>query len=309
MSRRGKQAATDDATPSRVRSSRNSSRGRDEGFSTNRFDHQLHFDRWKRLENQDIVHERIVRIDGEQEVIFHNRIQGLGWGFMEENSLYRDQHSPPLRHLRSDADVDDTYVALAKSYEKGEDMNMAVIYAEIGRVETNWANNPAVNLIPKTINNSILNPRATAWHKIIMANIDPKTHETKFDMRHALLIFVLMTEGDVNLPRIMRDILLVRPAKHLRHLLPFPVFFMRLANHYEVQEFSNDKFHTIQLVDMYVPYGDWRGEKAREPARPHRQPRPQQAGGAAPTARAGAATQHISHTFCSSPVLARAKYA
>ncbi|MED6212552.1 hypothetical protein PIB30_084492 [Stylosanthes scabra] len=59
---------------------------------------------------------------------------------------------------------------------------------------------------------------------------DPKTHGTKFDMKHALLIYVLMTEGAVNLPRIMRDILLVCPTKHPRHLLPFPVFIMRLAN-------------------------------------------------------------------------------
>ncbi|MED6193247.1 hypothetical protein PIB30_017440 [Stylosanthes scabra] len=85
------------------------------------------------------------------------------------------------------------------------------------------------------MNNSFLNPRATAWHKIIMANIDPKTHGTKFDMKHALLIYVLMTEGAVNLPRIMRDILLVRPTKHPRYLLAFPVFITRLANHYEDQ--------------------------------------------------------------------------
>ncbi|MED6170039.1 hypothetical protein PIB30_026891 [Stylosanthes scabra] len=166
-----------------------------------------------------------------------------------------------------DAGVDDAFVRLAKSYE--------AIYAEIGREETNWADNPAVNLIPKTMNNSILNPRATAWHKIIMANIDPKTHGTKFDMRHALLIFVLMTEGNVNLPQIMRDILLVRPTKHPRHLLSFPVFITRLANRYEAPEFPNEKFHTIRTVDMYVPYGDWRGKRAKGTARPRKQPHPQ----------------------------------
>ncbi|MED6150794.1 hypothetical protein PIB30_075929 [Stylosanthes scabra] len=84
-----------------------------------------------------------------------------------------------------------------------------------------------------------------------------------------------MTEGAVNLPRIMRDILLVCPTKHPRHLLPFPVFITRLDNRYEVPEFPNDKFHTIRPVDMYVPYEDWRGEKGRAPARQHRQPPPQ----------------------------------
>ncbi|MED6140252.1 hypothetical protein PIB30_091414 [Stylosanthes scabra] len=108
-----------------------------------------------------------------------------------------------------------------------------------------------------------------------MANIDPKTHGTKFDLKYAFLVYVLMIEGDVNLPRFMRDILLVRPTKHPNHLLPFPVFIMRVANCYEIPEFPEDKFHVIFPVDTYVPYGDWRGERARAPARQCRQPPPQ----------------------------------
>ncbi|MED6133688.1 hypothetical protein PIB30_030449 [Stylosanthes scabra] len=174
-----------------------------------------------------------------------------------------------------DADVDDAFIALAKAYKRGEDVNMDAIYAEIGRPENNWADNPAVNTIPNKINNSMLNAKATAWHKIIMANIDPKTHGTKFDLKHTFLIYVLMTDGDVNLPRLMRDILLVRPTKHPNHLLPFPVFIMRVANRHEVPEFPDDKFYVIRQVDTYVPYGDWRGERARSPARQRRQPPPQ----------------------------------
>ncbi|MED6197797.1 hypothetical protein PIB30_060048 [Stylosanthes scabra] len=307
MSRRGKQAATDAATPSRVRASRNSSRGREDDFPNNRFDHQIHYDRWKGMENRGIVHERIVRINGEEEPIFRNRIQGLGWRFIYDDlvrinlSIVREfcanfsstsQDYVFLRgkkipftetHIRRylgipsdapNADIDDSFVALAKSYGNGEDVNMAAIYEEIGRLETNWADNPAVNTIPKTINNSVLNGRATAWHKIIMANIDPKTHGTKFDMKYAFLIYVLMTEGDVNLSRIMRDILLVRPTKHPNNLLPFPMFIMQVATHFEVPEFPNDKFHVIRPVDTYVPYEDWRGERARGPVRQHRQPPP-----------------------------------
>ncbi|MED6208140.1 hypothetical protein PIB30_042404 [Stylosanthes scabra] len=153
-------------------------------------------------------------------------------------------------------------------------MNMAEIYSVIGREGTNWANDPA-NTIPKTIYNGILNPRATAWHKIINANIDPKTHGTNFDMKHALLIYVLMAGGEVNLPRIMRDILVSRPTKHSRHLLPYPVFISRIAARNELPEFPNDKFYNVRPVDMYVPYGDWRGERARAPARQRRQPPPQ----------------------------------
>ncbi|MED6185773.1 hypothetical protein PIB30_060333 [Stylosanthes scabra] len=249
MSRRGKQAATDDATPSRVRSSRNSSRGRDEDLV--------------RI-NVTMVREFCANFSSaKQEYVF---LRGKKISFTEANI----QHHLGIPGDAPDASIDDTFVTLAKSYEAGEDMNMAVIYIEIGREETNWADNSAVNLIPKTMNNSILNPRGTAWHKIIMTNIDPETHGTKFDMRHALLIFVLMTEGNMNLPRITKDILLVHPTKHPRHLLPFPVFITRLANRYEVPEL----FHTLRPVDMYVPYGDWRGERARGPARPRKHPQP-----------------------------------
>ncbi|MED6223805.1 hypothetical protein PIB30_077727 [Stylosanthes scabra] len=308
MSRRGKQVATDATTPSRVRASRNSNRERGDNFPNDRFGHQIHYDRWKSLENRGIVHERIVRIDREEEPIFRNRIQGLGWRFMYDDlvcinlSIVREfcanfssakqdhvflrgkmipfieahiHHYLGIPSDAPDAEIDDAFVALAKSYVRGKDVNTAAIYEEIGRPETNWADNLAVHIIPKTVNNSVLNARATAWHKTIMANIDAKTHGTKFDLKHAFLVYVLMTEGDVNLPRIMRDILLVRPTKHPNHLLPFSAFIMRVANRCEVPEFPNDKFHVIRPVDTYVPYWDWRGERVRGPVRQCRQPPPQ----------------------------------
>ncbi|MED6172760.1 hypothetical protein PIB30_052986 [Stylosanthes scabra] len=296
MSRRGKEIAIGTSTPSRVRTSKNSNRGRGEGLPSNRFDHQLHYDRWKGLENRQIVHERIIRLDGDEERIFRERVLGLGWGFMyddlicinlsmvrefcanfssgqQEQVFLRGKKIPFTednirRHLgihgdSPDAEVDDNFVPLAKAYETGDDMDMAEIFSVIGQEGTNWANNPASNVIPKSLNNAILNPQATAWHKIIMANMDPKTHGTNFDTR------------GVNLPRMMRDILLVRPTKHPRNLLPYPVFISRLARRYEVSEFPNDAFYNVREVDMYVPFGDWRGERARGPVRPRRQPPPQ----------------------------------
>ncbi|MED6172653.1 hypothetical protein PIB30_052057 [Stylosanthes scabra] len=192
---RRRQPATDEATSSRVRVSRNSSRGRDEGFPANRFDHQVHFHRWKGLEHRDIVHERIVRLDGDEDEIFRQRLLGLGWGFMYEDLIcinvtvvhefcvHFSSAKQEYVFLRGkkipfteanihnylnipddvpDAGVDDTFVMLAKTYAAGGDMNMEAIYATIGREDTNWAGNPAVNLIPKNMNNSIMNPRATA---------------------------------------------------------------------------------------------------------------------------------------------------
>ncbi|MED6110139.1 hypothetical protein PIB30_040197 [Stylosanthes scabra] len=179
MSRR-RQVATDEATSSRGRSSRNLNRGKQDTFPNERFDHQLHFDRWKGMENRDIVHERIIR--------------GIGWGFMYEDlvrinvSMVREfcvnfsstkQDHVFLRGKRipfTEADVrrylnipgetldddqDDNFEVLVKAYGRGDDMNMAEIYSVIGREETNSANDPANNTIPKSINNGILNPRAT----------------------------------------------------------------------------------------------------------------------------------------------------
>ncbi|MED6201594.1 hypothetical protein PIB30_096575 [Stylosanthes scabra] len=87
MSCRGKDIATSTSTPSRVRTSKNSNRGRGEGFPSNRFDHQLHYDRWKGLENRQIMHEQIISLDGNKERIFRERVFGLGWGFMYDDLI------------------------------------------------------------------------------------------------------------------------------------------------------------------------------------------------------------------------------
>ncbi|MED6132875.1 hypothetical protein PIB30_022954 [Stylosanthes scabra] len=74
----------------------------------------------------------------------------------------------------------------------------------------------------------------------------------------------------------MRDILVSRPTKHSRHLLPYSVFISRIAARNELPEFPNDKFYIVRPVDTYVPYGDWRGVRARAPVRQCRQPAPQE---------------------------------
>ncbi|MED6186894.1 hypothetical protein PIB30_071052 [Stylosanthes scabra] len=277
MSRR-RQAAADEATSSRGQVSRNSNRVRQDIFPNEQFDHQLHFDRWKGARMGIYVwgfmFGDLVRIN-----LTMVREFCANFSSASQNHVYLRGKKIPFTeaNIRSylgipgdapDAGIDDAFIAFAKDYKNGEGVNMGAIYAEIGWPETNWADNPADNTIPNKINNSVLNAKATAWHKIIMANIDPKTHGTKFDMKHAFLIYV-------NLPRLMRDILLVRPTKHLNHLLPFPVFIMRVANRHEVPEFPDDKFYVIRPVDTYVPHRDWRGGRARAPARQHRQSPPQ----------------------------------
>ncbi|MED6150869.1 hypothetical protein PIB30_076747 [Stylosanthes scabra] len=46
IARKGKEVASA-STPSRIRTTKNSSRGRDDGFPTERFDYRIHYDRWK----------------------------------------------------------------------------------------------------------------------------------------------------------------------------------------------------------------------------------------------------------------------
>ncbi|MED6188671.1 hypothetical protein PIB30_088053 [Stylosanthes scabra] len=147
---------------------------------------------------------------------------------------------------------------------KNGKLDMDLVYQVIGRPRTNWGNNPADNTIPdRKIDHAILNAQATAWHKLIIANIDPKQHDTTFDLNHAILIYVLMTEGVVNLPRIMRDVLLKRSTGNSRNLLPYPVFIATLAIRYQVPEFPRDEIYHVREQDKYCMYGDWKGEQPK----------------------------------------------
>ncbi|MED6111505.1 hypothetical protein PIB30_052835 [Stylosanthes scabra] len=44
----------------------------------------------------------------------------------------------------------------------------------------------------------------------------------------------------------MKEILVLRPTKHSRHHLPYPVFISRIAACHELPEFPNDKFYTVR---------------------------------------------------------------
>ncbi|MED6213855.1 hypothetical protein PIB30_097398 [Stylosanthes scabra] len=97
--------------------------------------------------------------------------------------------------------------------------------------------NPTDDTIPKRkLDNAILNAQATAWHKLIIANVNPKQHGTTFDLNHAILIYVLMTEGEVNLPHIMKDVLLKRQMGNSYNLIPYPIFISRLASRFQKGE-------------------------------------------------------------------------
>ncbi|MED6114616.1 hypothetical protein PIB30_079052 [Stylosanthes scabra] len=284
MARKGKEVASA-STPSRNHTTKNSNGGRDDGFPTECFDSQIHYDRWKTMENMGITHERFILFSDRESNFMHDRVEGLGWGFMYNafalinvtmvrkfcGNFFADHQTHVFlwgkwipfseddicRHLGIHTDLpplgeNDNFKKIV-DIEKQNGLDMDMVFHVIGRQGTNWANNPADNTIPrKKIDNAILNAGATAWHKLIMVNIDPKPHGTTFDMDHAILIYVLMTEGIVNLPRIMRDVLLKRSTGNSRNFLPYPV-----------PEFPRDEIYHVREQDMYCPYGDWKGEEPK----------------------------------------------
>ncbi|MED6162444.1 hypothetical protein PIB30_070501 [Stylosanthes scabra] len=125
---------------------------------------------------------------------------------------------------------DDIFKATVQD-EKSGNLNMDAVIQLIRKEGMNWANNPEDNTITRRSDNVILNTRVTAWHKLIMENIDPKTHGTTFLLERVLLIYVLMTESVVNLPQIMWDVMLKCPTGNSRHLIPYPISVSRLANY------------------------------------------------------------------------------
>ncbi|MED6219646.1 hypothetical protein PIB30_037712 [Stylosanthes scabra] len=262
MSRKGKQA-TSLSTPSRVRSTRNSNRGREGGFLVDRFDSQIHHERWKTLEGRGITHECIIHFPVGESNFMQDRIEGLGWEFMYNgfppiNMTMDICHYLGITYELSPLGEDDVFKATVAN-KKADNLDINEVFQVVGKEGTNWADNPTNNTIPKKIDNAILNAKATAWHKVIMANIDPKTHGTTILMEHVLLIYVLMTEAVMNLPHIMRDVMLKRPIGNPRNLLPHPVFIMRITTQHEVPEYAGDQLYRVREQDMYYPYGDWKG--------------------------------------------------
>ncbi|MED6192550.1 hypothetical protein PIB30_011076 [Stylosanthes scabra] len=254
MARKGKETAST-STSSRARNTKNSIRGRSEAFPADRFDNQIHYDKLKSLEHWGYTHERVIHFDDKHPDFFQRREFCANYSSPDQETVFLRgvkitfKESDICRNLGihidlPGPDVDDAFVEITK------------------RREANSLNMDEVFQVISPLDHAILNSHASAWHKLIMANIDPKTHGTTFDMNHTLLIYVLMTEGVVNLPRIMRDILLTRPMKDPRNLLPYPVFISRLVNQYEVPEYAGDQFYTVREVEMSCPYGNWKGERA-----------------------------------------------
>ncbi|MED6172091.1 hypothetical protein PIB30_046906 [Stylosanthes scabra] len=136
MASKGKGVAST-STPSRSRTTKNSNQGRDESFPTERFDSQIHYDRWKTMERRGITHEQIIRfLDGEPDFL-HERVEGIGrWIPFSEDDIRRflgiDIDLPPPGE-------DDMYKMRVPARENDE-LDMDLVYQVIGRPGNNWAN-------------------------------------------------------------------------------------------------------------------------------------------------------------------------
>ncbi|MED6135987.1 hypothetical protein PIB30_051788 [Stylosanthes scabra] len=122
-----------------------------------------------------------------------DRIEELGWGFMYNTfppinvtmvwEFCRRQipfTEDEIRHFLGISinlpppGENDMFLTRVAARKHGE-LDMDLVYQVIGRSGTNWANNPADNTIPdRKIDNVNLIAQATAGHKLIIANIDPK---------------------------------------------------------------------------------------------------------------------------------------
>ncbi|MED6200043.1 hypothetical protein PIB30_081435 [Stylosanthes scabra] len=247
--------------PSRTRKTRNSNRGKENEYPNERYESLANAERAKTLENRGITHERIISFSEGEPDFMHDRIEALAWGFMYNafilinlnivREFYSNFSAPSQIHvflrgqgipfseeaIRRHLDIpyelppldeDDIFKKTVRDQKEGN-LNMADVLQVIGKEGVTWANNPDDTTIPKRLDHAIMNAKATAWHKLIMANIDPKTH-----------------------------------AHHLPHGACSPYLCAddrRLANQYQVPRYARYEIVKIQEVDIYCPYGNWKAER------------------------------------------------
>ncbi|MED6172556.1 hypothetical protein PIB30_051178 [Stylosanthes scabra] len=218
IARKGKEAAAT-STPSRSRTTKNSSRGRDDGFPSDRFESQIHYDQWKTMENRGYTHERIIRLLVGEPDFWHDRIKGLGWGFMynafipinvtlvrefcanfsadHQNTVFLRGRRIPFtendicRYLNIHIDLpgpgENDAFKEATEKRKGNDPDMELVFSVIGRQGTNWANNPMDDVIPeRKLDNAISKCTGHSLAQIDHSECRPEAtwHHIRFESCH-----------------------------------------------------------------------------------------------------------------------------
>ncbi|MED6188459.1 hypothetical protein PIB30_086151 [Stylosanthes scabra] len=83
--------------------------------------------------------------------------------------------------------------------------NIAPVLSIIGRDEGTWSDTPDVQGIPPRLKQKKLNLEAHLWHQIIVTYLDPAQHDNTLSDSTAIMIWALMEEKRINLPRVLKD--------------------------------------------------------------------------------------------------------
>ncbi|MED6129798.1 hypothetical protein PIB30_111580, partial [Stylosanthes scabra] len=96
---------------------------------------------------------------------------------------------------------------LQKSLEqhKQKIFDMAPVLSVIGRDEGTWSDDPDVQGIPPRLKQKKLNLEARLWHQIIVTYLDPAQYDNTLSHSTAIMIWALMEEKRINLPRVLKD--------------------------------------------------------------------------------------------------------
>ncbi|MED6127008.1 hypothetical protein PIB30_083948 [Stylosanthes scabra] len=97
---------------------------------------------------------------------------------------------------------------------------------------------------------------ARLWHLIIVTYLDPAQHDNTLSHSTAIMIWALMEEKKINLPRVLKDAVhKVHAGK--RQSLALPCLIMKIAHSNRIQQWPGDEMFYIPRAAWYIPYGDW----------------------------------------------------
>ncbi|MED6223227.1 hypothetical protein PIB30_071898 [Stylosanthes scabra] len=133
---------------------------------------------------------------------------------------------------------------------------MAPVLTIIGRDEGTWSDDPDVQGIPPRLKQKKLNLEARLWHQIIVTYLDPAQHDNTLSHSTAIMIWALMEEKRIILPRVLKD------AVHKVHVgkrqsLALPFLIMKIAHSNGIPQWPGDEMFHIPRAARYIPYGDW----------------------------------------------------
>ncbi|MED6189715.1 hypothetical protein PIB30_098712, partial [Stylosanthes scabra] len=103
---------------------------------------------------------------------------------------------------------------------------------------------------------SKLNLEARLWHQIIVTYLDPAQHDNTLSHNTAIMIWALMEEERIILPRVLKDAVhKVHAGKH--QSLALPCLIMKIAHSNRIPQRPGDEMFHMPRAARYIPYGDW----------------------------------------------------